>query len=304
MDLFLTDSESLTAAAHALAFDHISVVTILPISVFYPENLNPLQRNSNKVDICENKNDSVNQEMKKTKLEENVKSDIVINELISSNEIESELNVNSNIPKQYNVEEEEEGVEEGVTTNYEKKTVKNGRNGNNKMIENNENGLKIENKSNVTLKSAFHIICQWGSIKCLRYLLDPRSVKRTNDVLVKNKSKCEFKKRDEFKNTPCKNSDDNDVILENRIRADEEIYTENSELKNTEMRLKFPLNSFLSDGTTPLHLAAKYGHISCLTELITAGADFRVFDCYGNTPLLLAQKWGRKDCETFLLSLY
>ena len=299
VDLFLTDSDFLTAAAHALAFDHISVVKILPISVFYPENLNPLPQNFREDFISKNENSCVSQIVKKPKVEgQNIKNDNEVTGSSDGDKMNKEMNLSDDIPEQYNVEEGR------GTVSGEKQIIKNETNENKKMEEYNENELK-ENSANVTLKSAFHIVCQWGSIKCMRYLLDPESTNsKIDDVLHKNDLKCELEKRDHLKNPPNNNNlKKNNVIIDNNIIANKKIDTENSLIKNTEMRLKFPFNTNLSDGTTPLHLAAKYGHISCLTELITAGADFRVFDRYGNTPLSLAQKWGRKECETYLLSL-
>lgn len=298
MDLFLTDIDFLTAAAHALAFDHISVVKILPISVFYPENLNPLPQNFRENFISKNENSCVSQIVEKPKVEgQNIENDIEVTGLTDGDKMNKEMNLSDDIPEQYNVEEG------GGTISREKQIIKNKTIENNKMEEYNENELK-ENNVNVTLKSAFHIVCQWGSIKCLRYLLDPESTNsKIDDVLHKNDMNCELENRDDLKNLPKNNLKKNYVIIDNNIIANENISTENSQIKNSEMRLKFPFNTNLSDGTTPLHLAAKYGHIACLTELITAGADFRVFDRYGNTPLSLAQKWGRKECEIYLLSL-
>ena len=65
----------------------------------------------------------------------------------------------------------------------------------------------------------------------------------------------------------------------------------------------FPVNFSLSDGTTALHVAARYGHLSCLKKLIEVGSDFRIVDIHGNTPLLLSRKWGRTECENYLSGL-
>ena len=200
-DLSLTDGDGYTAAAHALAFDQISVVEILPISAFFTENLNP------KIKIP-----------------------------ISN-----------------------------ITENNQKKE-----------ISDTDIDIQVEVPW-VISRSAFHILCQWGSIKSLNYLLT-------------------------FNQNGMRRSDAVDVEVTESMEIGRDINTKN-ENHHTNFDYLFPVNFALSDGTTALHVAARYGHINCLKKLIEVGGDFRVMDIHGNTPLLLSRKWGRTECEIYLFGL-
>ena len=240
-DLSLTDSNGYTAAAHALAFDHISVVQILPISAFYTENLNPK--------ICQpvsGSNVSVSNQVKKMNDTE-IDADMVYwnandNVMIAVNSSVESMECDTN-----NVTSEESNVEVEVEV------------------------------PRVILRSALHILCQWGSIKCLDYLL----------ALIPT----------EIENTSISNLE----VLESTGSADDfNIENENDNVTTVNF---FPANFALSDGTTALHVAARYGHLNCLKKLIEVGGDFRIMDINGNTPLLLSRKWGRTECGIYLSGL-
>ena len=47
---------------------------------------------------------------------------------------------------------------------------------------------------------------------------------------------------------------------------------------------------------TPLHLVAKFGHMSCIKPLIEAGADVLARDTLGETPFLVAAKSDKFEC--------
>jgi ankyrin repeat protein len=49
-------------------------------------------------------------------------------------------------------------------------------------------------------------------------------------------------------------------------------------------------------GSTPLHIAAEYGHFRIAQELLRVGYDVNVADHMGMTPLRLALEHGHMDC--------
>ena len=238
-DLSLTDSNGYTAAAHALAFDHISVVQILPISAFFTENLNPKIFSPILGSIVNNQMEKMIDTENNAHVSECSKNDKAMIAVDSNVEISMECDAKKEKSEELNVEVEVE-------------------------------------VPRVIITSALHIICQWGSIKCLDYLLalSPNEIKNTN---ISNMEVVEYWTGDDF-NT--KNKYDNGTTVSH-----------------------FPVNLSLSDGTTALHIAARYGHLSCLKKLIEVGSDFRIMDVHGNTPLLLSRKWGRTECENYLSGL-
>ncbi len=54
------------------------------------------------------------------------------------------------------------------------------------------------------------------------------------------------------------------------------------------------------DGNTPLHLAAKHGHLGIVKDLVRYGADINAENLSGYTPLALAIKGGNREVEEFL----
>jgi hypothetical protein len=62
------------------------------------------------------------------------------------------------------------------------------------------------------------------------------------------------------------------------------------------------VNAVTADGTTPMHLAARYGHLSACQLLLSAGAAVDLKDIEGNTPGTLAATWGRWRCVELLTS--
>jgi ankyrin repeat protein len=234
-DLTLTDSDGYTAAAHALAFDHISVVQALPIKAFYNKQLNPrITRQPSKVSV--NKQIMVNSD-------DNI--DVCVssnNQSKSSAPIENDVNVKVEFSTGSDMSEDQIEVPWVIT------------------------------------RSAFHIICQWGSIKSLTYLLAMKKYftgMKSTTVLYRLGS-------------VAKGHDSN---------------TKTDIFGTTESNF-FPVNYSLDDGSTALHVAARYGHVNCLKKLIEAGGDFRVLDMHGNTPLLLSRKWGNTECDVYLSGLH
>ena len=47
---------------------------------------------------------------------------------------------------------------------------------------------------------------------------------------------------------------------------------------------------------TPLHIAAREGHLECLELLLQSGADFNITDFSGHTALETAKLWGKREC--------
>ena len=238
-DLSQTDSNCFTAAAHALAFDHISVVQILPITAFFTENLNPKIFLPFPESVVNNQMEKIVDTENDAHVNECSKNDKAMIAVDSSVEISMEFDTKNEKSEKINIEVEVE-------------------------------------VPRVISRSALHIICQWGSIKCLDYFmaLSPKEIKNTN---ISCGEVVEYWTGDDF-NT--KNKNDNGTTVNH-----------------------FPVNFFLSDGTTALHVAARYGHLSCLKKLIEVGSDFRIMDIHGNTPLLLSRKWGRTECENYLSGL-
>lgn len=56
-----------------------------------------------------------------------------------------------------------------------------------------------------------------------------------------------------------------------------------------------------NNGCTALHLAAQWGHVSIMQQLVRAGAPLDVRSCDGATPLLLAAKFDQTDCARKLV---
>jgi ankyrin repeat protein len=208
-DLCLTDDEGLTAAYHALAFDHINVVKILPLLTLYTENLIYLPKNENE---------------KNLQKKEDVSNDV-------------NIDVNGN------------------------------------------------------LRSAFHIVCQWGSVKSLEYLLKLNylelNVIRKNNFFITN------------------NNDDKNVLkmlLNNHLDIVDDIVLENKDASDclNQKNVLFEMNSILVDGTAPIHLVARYNHINCLELLLNNNVDYNCKDYNNNTPLDIANRWGRQTFIDFL----
>jgi ankyrin repeat protein len=234
-DLTLTDSDGYTAAAHALAFDHISVVQKLPIAAFYNKQLNP-KNNRQPTKVSEN-----NQVLEN--------SDNNIDARVSSNN-----QSRTSAPIENNVD---------VKVEFNTKSEK--------------SGGQVEVPWVIT-RSAFHIICQWGSIKSLDYLLALKGI----ETEKRNISEC-------------------GSLGSVEISHDYNTKNKNSHTISDDL---FPVNYSLQDGSTALHVAARYGHVNCLKKLIEAGGDFRVLDMHGNTPLLLSRKWGNTECDVYLSGLH
>lgn len=230
------DSEGFTAAAHTVAFDHLSVLKILPISTLFTENLNPKQRI-----ICDR--------------------------------------------------EEKDNIDEHV--------------GEADSIRNDRNCSDIDVTMSVThLRSALHIACQWGSVECLQHILQCNNTE-TESATQEIKGSQKEHLSGSVTVGHCVDLPGTPGITVIPGKPDPEIRI-NEEQHNSEAKKKrsiFNVNAALSDGTTPLHLAARYGHLSCIKLLVAAEADFRVLDFYGNSSLCLAQKWGREDCAEYLSGL-
>jgi ankyrin repeat protein len=208
-DVCLTDDEGLTAAYHALAFDHINVVKSLPLLTLYTENLIFLFRNENE-------------------------------------------------------------------ENLQKK-------------EDNNNDIKIDVNGN--LRSAFHIVCQWGSVKSLEYLLKLNylelNIIRKNNFFMTNS-----------------NDDKNElkIILNNHLHIIHDIILEKKDVSDClyKKNILFNMNSVLVDGTAPVHLVARYNHINCLELLLNNNVDYNCKDYNNNTPMNIAIRWGRQTFIDFL----
>jgi ankyrin repeat protein len=211
-DLYLTDSEGLTGAYHALAFDHIDVVKSLPLSALYTENLIFLELSKN-----ENENDNVQNLQKKEDL---------------SNDLKVDLNVN--------------------------------------------------------IRSAFHIVCQWGSVKSLEYLLKLNNLEL--NVIKRNYF---------FMNDDNNNKNELKIILNNHMVIVDDIVLEKNDCL-IEKNVLFKINCFLADGTSPIHLVARYNHINCLELLMNNNADYNSKDYNNDTPLDIANRWGRQAIVDFL----
>jgi len=48
-------------------------------------------------------------------------------------------------------------------------------------------------------------------------------------------------------------------------------------------------------GTTPLHLAAKNNHLSCILQLMLTGADYNAVDSQGRTSMYIAAEMGHEQ---------
>jgi ankyrin repeat protein len=223
------DSDGFTAAAHAVAFNHLSVLKLLPISTLFTKNLNPKSQISPSGENADNTGECVEQA--------------------------------------YSSENDGNRSDIGVTH----------------------------------LRSACHIACQWGSADSLQLLLHynchtaesnaPGTMGGDSGTVAVGpyEELPEMMDIQDVSGTPGIQG-----IPEATVRVDS---------AGTKKKKMFDVNATLSDGTAPLHLAARYGHLSCIKLLVAAEADFRALDLHGNSPLLLAQKWGRGDCEEYLSGL-
>jgi ankyrin repeat protein len=211
-NLCLTDSEGLTAAYHALAFDHINVVKSLPLSALYTENLIFLE-------LSKNENENLQNLQKKEDF---------------SNDLKVDLNVN--------------------------------------------------------IRSAFHIVCQWGSVKSLEYLL------KLNNLELNI-----IKKNNFFMNNNNNDKNELKIILNNHMDIVDDIVLEKYASDYLiEKNILFKINCFLADGTTPIHLVARYNHSNCLELLLNNNADYNCKDYNNDTPLDIANRWGRQAIVDYL----
>ena len=212
-----TDSDGLTATAHALAFDHVNVLSVLPVRSLDIDNLNP-------------------------------------------------------------------------ATSGERE------------------------RSDRNVRSALHIVCQWGSIKCLNYLIQINSIKRMDDD---NADDNVDKSNNDNSTNNGNDNRNNEILRTNEIEKADKLNSSQSSNPNLDsisncnskfnlnsnLNSDFDLNIAMTDGTTPLHLSARYGHLNCIKLLISYGVDFAVLDCNGNSPLMLSKLWCRKDCEKYLTEI-
>jgi ankyrin repeat protein len=233
--MLLSDKDGLTAASHALAFDHLSVVKELPLSLLSTENLN-----------------------------------LTISKKVGGNK-----------------KLERKGKEIG----------RNGQEENDQIIEESDQiidgsslglgsglGLGLKQIIERNSRSALHIVSQWGSIRCLEFLLGMNLHHNSNpnenpifdpSLLISN----------------------TDSIL---LKPDPNPNPFSNSNSNIDLNPNIDINIKMHDGTTPLHLAARYGHIDCLKLLIKNNADPYGKDCLGNNALKVAQIWGREECVTYL----
>jgi ankyrin repeat protein len=228
-DTALMDSDGFTAAAHAVAFNHLSVLKILPISTLFTANLNPKSQISPSKENADNIGEYV--EQANSSENDGNRSDIVVTHL----------------------------------------------------------------------RSACHIACQWGSADSLQLLLHYNCNIAESDALGTMGGDSGTGAVGPYEELP-EVMDIQDVSGTPGIQGIPEA-TVRVDSAGTKKKKMFDVNATLSDGTAPLHLAARYGHLSCIKLLVAADADFRALDLYGNSPLLLAQKWGRGDCEEYLSGL-
>ncbi len=64
----------------------------------------------------------------------------------------------------------------------------------------------------------------------------------------------------------------------------------------------FLTTKYFVEGDTPLHLAAKYGHLEVVEFLLSKGADVHVRNNSSSTPLGLAVRWGQLKIVDLLIS--
>jgi ankyrin repeat protein len=55
-----------------------------------------------------------------------------------------------------------------------------------------------------------------------------------------------------------------------------------------------------TDGCTPLHVAAQFGHLDVTKSLVEGGADFNYTDRDGYTPLMLAAYHSKLEIFRYL----
>lgn len=63
------------------------------------------------------------------------------------------------------------------------------------------------------------------------------------------------------------------------------------------------MNSQCHGDLTPLHIAAREGHLECLELLLQSGADFTATDVNGHTALETAKLWGKRECARRLAAV-
>merc|ERR1712087_95602 len=77
----------------------------------------------------------------------------------------------------------------------------------------------------------------------------------------------------------------------------------NKESESSLLDEKSPLvDAVINDGTTPLFVASKKGHIDCVKNLLDAKADASLATRSGLSPLWIAAQKGRKGCVELLLN--
>lgn len=157
--------------------------------------------------------------------------------------------------------------------------------------ERNENNVKELNNNSVNLRSAFHIVSQWGSIKSLAYLLKLNLL----ELNIINKNNFVFNNENDDLN-------ELNLILNDHIDIVNGIVLEKKEIVvlGSEKNVLFRIDRILIDGTTPLHLVARYNHINCLELFLNYGVRHDSKDHNDNTPIDIANIWGRQTFVDFL----
>ena len=295
----------MTAAAHALAFDHIDIVKILPVHAFDTDHLNldikmtkkknkntELQKSENSVNIekidamTNNKNDNKNENKNEN---ENENEDKYDNEHYHGNSrsayhivcqwgSEKSLKFLLELNTIMTIDNEDEDETDNDNTN----------DGRNHIIINKLNRSQNENINENRVKIEY----------------DDNNSNDNNDNSNNNKT-LNANNNEDSNNNETLNTNDNEDSNNNKT-----LNTNNNEDSNNNKTLSLNTNKFtnrknnlnikMTDGTQPIHLAARYGHLNCMKILILNNAEINTIDCYGNTPFMLAKKWGRKECELYL----
>ena len=142
---------------------------------------------------------------------------------------------------------------------------------------------KVNIKNNAGL-TPFHIACREGHFKIVKLLLEACPAAELVNV------------GDNDKATPLHYACRNDNI---------DIVNQLMGVKNKEDNISKFLAHKMSDGVTPIHVAAQYGCVKIMEEFLPSGSEVvNIRDTYNQTPLHYATEYGKIEMMKLLLDRY
>ena len=146
-------------------------------------------------------------------------------------------------------------------------------------------------------QTALHVCAQWGSVRCLAYLLQGHT---HGDNHGHGHSHSQGNDHGRDHSLDRSHSQGSEGGLDHDGRSHSQGHSQGGGFDGTPCPSPAVVNAAAADGTTALHLAARWGHVGAVRLLLGAGAQRGCMDAAGHTPAAMARKWGRTVCASLL----